>query len=137
MKWDPTGAFRYTAPYLNQLETMNFNPTASFKLAEGLYLGLGADGHTASLIPQDPVLDVLDQDVALTGVYQHRRRMTLTFSLINRSRLILWLATGAAKVPMIQRLLARDLDIPAGRIDQGRAILLADRSAARPMAGQE
>ena len=62
--------------------------------------------------------------------------MTLTFSLINRSRLILWLATGAAKVPMIQRLLARDLDIPAGRIDQGRAILLADRSAARPVAGQ-
>ena len=101
------------------------------------HLGLGADGHTASLIPGDPVLDVLDRDVALTGVYQNHRRMTLTFSLINRSRMILWLATGAAKVPMIQRLLDRDQDIPAGRINQDRAILLADRSAVLTVAGQE
>ena len=101
------------------------------------HLGLGADGHSASLIPGDPVLDVLDRDVALTGVYQNHRRMTLTFSLINRSRMILWLATGAAKVPMIQRLLDRDQDIPAGRINQDRAILLADRSAVLTVAGQE
>ena len=95
-----------------------------------VHLGLGPDGHTASLVPGDPVLDVVDADVALTGAYQNRRRMTLTYPLINRARRILWVVTGADKAAMLERLRARDASIPAGRVDQARAILLADRPAA-------
>jgi 6-phosphogluconolactonase len=97
------------------------------------HLGLGPDGHTASLIPGDPVLSVVDRDVALTdpvNLYQNRRRMTLTYPMINRSRKILWLATGAAKVPMIVRLKAADPTIPGGRISQEQALLLTDTPAA-------
>lgn len=97
------------------------------------HLGLGPDGHTASLIPGDPVLGVVDRDVALTdpvNLYQDRRRMTLTYPMINRSRKILWLATGAAKVPMIVRLKAADHTIPGGRIAQDQALLLTDTEAA-------
>ena len=94
------------------------------------HLGLGPDGHTASLLPGDPVLDVTDADVGLTGVYQGRRRMTLTYPVLNRSRRILWLVTGADKATMFPRLCNADPAIPAGRISQGQALLLADRAAA-------
>ena len=57
------------------------------------HLGLGPDGHTASLVPNDPVLDVVDRDIALSGVYMKRRRMTLTYPILNRSRRILWVVT--------------------------------------------
>jgi 6-phosphogluconolactonase len=93
------------------------------------HLGLGPDGHTASLVPNDPVLNVTDRDVALTGIYQKRRRMTLTYPMLNRSRKILWVATGAEKVEMIVRLRDGDVTIPAGRIRQDNAVLLADRPA--------
>jgi len=97
------------------------------------HLGLGPDGHTASLVPGDPVLDVVEADVALTGLYQGRRRMTLTYPMLNRSRRILWLVTGGEKADMLSRLLAGDRSIPAGRIDQHQAVVLADRdAAARP-----
>lgn len=96
-----------------------------------IHLGLGADGHTASLVPDDPALGCHDRDVALTGVYQNRRRMTLTFPVINRSRRILWLATGAGKIPMVARLLAMDSTIPAGRVAQETAVLFTDTGAAQ------
>lgn len=94
-----------------------------------VHLGLGADGHTASLVPGDPVLSVHDRDVALTdpvSLYQNRRRMTLTYPIINRARKLLWLATGTEKAPMIARLIAGDPDIPAGEIEQANALLLTD-----------
>ena len=94
-----------------------------------VHLGLGPDGHTASLVPGDPVLAVVDRDVALTGVYMQRRRMTLTYPILNRSRRILWLVTGADKSAMLPRLRAADVSIPAGRVRQERALLLADRAA--------
>ena len=93
------------------------------------HLGLGPDGHTASLVPGDPVLGVDDRDVALTGLYQKRRRMTLTYPLLNRARRILWLVTGAEKAGMLVRLRNADRSIPAGRVRQERALVLADRAA--------
>ena len=95
-----------------------------------VHLGLGPDGHTASLVPGDPVLDVNDADVALTGVYQGRRRMTLTYPIINRSRRILWLVTGNDKAGPLVRLHDADPSIPAGRVRQDQGLVLADRAAA-------
>jgi 6-phosphogluconolactonase/glucosamine-6-phosphate isomerase/deaminase len=95
-----------------------------------VHLGLGPDGHTASLVPGDPVLQVNDAQVAATGVYQGRRRLTLTYPVLNRARRVLWLVTGAEKVEMLARLRAADPSIPAGRVNQERALILADRAAA-------
>ena len=95
-----------------------------------VHLGLGPDGHTASLVPGDPVLNVTDADVALTGVYQGRRRMTLTYPTINRSLRILWLVTGNDKAAMVRRLTDGDTSIPAGRVNRSHAVILADRAAA-------
>ncbi len=94
-----------------------------------VHLGLGPDGHTASLVPGDPVLNVTAVDVALTGVYQGRRRMTLTYPILNRARKILWLATGSEKADALLRLQQGDLIIPAGRICRLRAVIFADRAA--------
>jgi len=95
-----------------------------------IHLGLGPDGHTASLVPGDPVLDVTGADVAPTGVYQGRRRMTLTYPMLNRARRVLWVVTGSEKVEMLRRLRDGDLSIPAGRVRREQALLLADRAAA-------
>ncbi len=95
-----------------------------------VHLGLGSDGHTASLFPADPVLDVVDSDVALAGPYQGRRRMTLTYPAINRARRILWLVTGAEKSNALATLRAGDVGIPAGRVRRDNAQLLADQAAA-------
>jgi len=99
-----------------------------------VHLGLGPDGHTASLVPGDPVLNVSDADVALTGIYQGRRRMTLTYPIINRARRVLWLVTGSEKVDMLARLRKGDPSIPAGRVRQDRAVIFADRAAAGAVA---
>jgi 6-phosphogluconolactonase len=99
-----------------------------------VHLGLGPDGHTASLVPGDPVLSITDADVALTETYQGRRRMTLTYPIINRARRILWLVTGGQKIEMLARLRKGDLSIPAGRVRQDRAAIFADRAAAGAVA---
>jgi 6-phosphogluconolactonase len=95
-----------------------------------IHLGLGPDGHTASLVPGDPVLNVTDSDVALTGVYQGRRRMTLTYPILNRARRVLWLVTGNDKVDALARLREADTSIPGGKIHRDRAVVLADQAAA-------
>jgi len=96
------------------------------------HLGLGPDGHTASLVPGDPVLDVTATDVALTGLYQGRRRMTLTYPILNRARRVLWLVTGREKADMLSRLRDGDPMIPAGRINRHSAVVLTDIDATPP-----
>ena len=94
-----------------------------------VHLGLGADGHAASLVPGDAALAVQDRDVAVTGPYKGCNRMTLTFPLLNRARQVLWLVTGEEKKEMLTRLLQGDASIPAGRIERERAVVFADRAA--------
>ena len=98
------------------------------------HLGLGPDGHTASLIPGDPVL-ASTEPVALSGSYQGWLRMTLTYPVLNAARRILWLVTGAAKSAMGARLMAADASLPAGRVRQERALILADKAAMGLVAG--
>jgi 6-phosphogluconolactonase len=95
-----------------------------------VHLGLGPDGHTASLVPGDPVLNVSERDVATTGPYQNRRRMTLTYPAINRAREVLWVVTGAEKMQMLRRLLNDDTEIPAGQVHSEKSLVLADVAAA-------
>ncbi|MBV6509060.1 MAG: 6-phosphogluconolactonase [Acidimicrobiales bacterium] len=99
-------------------------------LLDVAHLGLGDDGHTASLVPGDPVLAIRDRTVALTGPYQGHRRMTLTLPTLNHARHVLFLGVGEAKSALIDRLLSGDTTIPAGLIDQTRALLVTDRAGA-------
>lgn len=102
---------------------------ASFDL---VHLGLGPDGHCASLIPNDPVLDVTDRLVALSGPYQDTRRMTLTYPALARADHLLWLISGADKREALAKLLNSDPSIPAGRVKAGSSLILADRAAVTP-----
>lgn len=99
-----------------------------------IHLGLGPDGHTASLVPGDPVLDVTDRSVALTEEeYQGHRRMTLTYPAIDAARQILWLVTGESKREPLAKLLAGDDSIPAGRVRNESMVIVADEAAAGEM----
>ena len=100
-----------------------------------VHLGLGPDGHTASLVPGDAVLDVTDRDVAVTGEYMGHRRMTLTYRALDRAKRVLWLVTGADKADALRRLRVGDRSIPAGRVSTENALVIADVAAAGRSAG--
>lgn len=95
-----------------------------------VHLGLGDDGHTASLVPGDPILDVLDCDVATTAVYRGTSRLSLTRPVLNRARVLVWLVAGGAKVEALNKLLAGDRSIPASLIEYRQSIVIADSAAA-------
>ena len=95
-----------------------------------IHLGIGADGHTASLVPGDPVLDVADRDVALTALYMGLARMTFTYPVLNRARALLWLITGEEKRDALSRLQNHDESVPAGRVASEQAQIIADAAAA-------
>jgi len=115
--------------YARTLQSLAGSPPA----LDLVHLGLGPDGHTASLVPGDPVLEVTNADVAVTGQYQGHPRMTLTYPILNRARRILWLVTGGEKAGMLLRLCNGDPSIPAGRVSQDAALLLAERAAAEQL----
>jgi 6-phosphogluconolactonase len=101
-----------------------------------IHLGLGPDGHTASLVPEDPVLEVSDRRVALTETaYQGFHRMTLTYPELSAARQILWLVTGPTKRDALAKLLAGDRSIPAGRVENDEMAVVADEDAAGPQDG--
>jgi 6-phosphogluconolactonase len=114
-----------TSQYASDLEEFAGSPP----VLDVVHLGLGPDGHTASLVPGDAVLNVSGADVALTGDYQGRRRMTLTYRVINRARRVLWVVTGSEKAAALHRLLDGDVTIPGGRVRPEQAVLFADRAA--------
>src|SRR5262252_4697494 len=124
---------RAAAQYASTLREVAGSPP----VLDLVHLGLGPAGHTASLVPGDPALDVTDSDVAVAGPYQGRRRMTLTFPIINRSRLVLWLVTGREKAATLVRLRDGDPSIPAARVRREPALLLADRAAAERLGSNE
>jgi 6-phosphogluconolactonase len=94
-----------------------------------VHLGMGDDGHTASLVPDDPVLDVTDRDVAVTGEYRGLRRMTMTYRVLDRSRRVLWLIDGDDKTFMVPRLMAGERSIPAGRVATADQLVVVDAAA--------
>lgn len=121
---DPEAA---AADYARELARLGGSPA----VLDLIHLGLGPDGHTASLVPNDAVLEVRDRDVAITaGEYQGRRRMTLTYPVLDRAREILWLVDGDAKAGVLPLVKAGDEAIPAGRVHAQRSVAIVDRAAA-------
>lgn len=121
---DPEAA---AADYARELARLGGSPA----VLDLIHLGLGPDGHTASLVPNDAVLEVRDRDVAITaGEYQGRRRMTLTYPVLDRAREILWLVDGGAKAGVLPLVKAGDEAIPAGRVRAQRSVAIVDRAAA-------
>jgi len=114
------------AAYARGLEALAGSPPR----LDLVHLGLGPDGHTASLVPGDPVLAMDDAPVAVAGPYQGRRRLTLTYPVLDRARGILFIVTGEEKADALSKLLAHDLSIPAGRVRPEDAVVMADRAAA-------
>lgn len=95
-----------------------------------VHLGLGDDGHTASLIPGDPILDVLDNVVALTQMYRGTRRLSLTRPVLDQAGLVLWLVAGSAKAEPLSMLISGDKSIPAGLVNPRQSMVIADTAAA-------
>jgi 6-phosphogluconolactonase len=98
-------------------------------------LGMGADGHTASLPPGDPVVEVDDRDVALSGEYAGHQRMTLTVPALRRARAVVWVVVGADKADAVRRMVNGDPSSVAGRVAGASSLLVVDEAAAQLLSG--
>ncbi len=112
--------------YELQLKALAGDPPA----LDVVHLGLGPDGHVASLVPSDPVLYVRDRSVAMSGYYEGYRRMTLTYPVLDRARSTIFMVDGEQKAGALRKLVERDPEIPAGRLLSKEMLILADRGAA-------
>jgi 6-phosphogluconolactonase len=99
-------------------------------LLDVVHLGLGADGHTASLVAGDPVLEESCRWVGVSRRYENYRRLTLTLPTLSLARCVVWFVLGAARREAMSRLLAGDLTVPASRVRRDQAICFSDRAAA-------
>lgn len=127
--WMPVGKADLdsaAASYQQRLEAIAGRPL----VLDLVQLGLGLDGHTASLVPGDPVLEVRDRDVAMTGEYQGLRRMTLTFAALERAARRLWLVTGASKAQRLAELVTGHGNAPASQVPREGSAVVTDREAA-------
>ena len=113
------------ASYVDELMEVSGRPP----IIDVVHLGLGADGHTASLVPGDPVLNEVNAEVALTGPYRGRERVTFTRPLIDRARLVVWLVRGEEKEAPLRRWMAGEQSIPAGRLSPRLSVVVADEAA--------
>lgn len=95
-----------------------------------VHLGLGLDGHTASLLPGDPVLDIADRWVATSGPADGFTRMTLTFPTLDLAGSIVFVVTGEAKADAVARVFAGDTEMPASRLEADLVVFLLDEAAA-------
>lgn len=116
---------RAAAEYAEQLDRAAGRPP----VLDVVHLGLGADGHTASLVPDDPVLAAVN-DVAVTGVYRGHRRVTLTYPCLARARHRVWLVTGADKAPVLAALMRGDRRLPASGLAGLKGTCYLDEAAA-------
>jgi 6-phosphogluconolactonase len=114
-----------------QYSAMLAELAGSATILDIVQLGLGSDGHTASLVPDDPVLDVTNRTVAITVPYQDTRRMTLTYPVLSGARARLWLVTGTAKAAALADLLNGRGSAPASRVAREHSVVIADTAAAR------
>lgn len=116
--------------YASRLQTVAGVPP----VADVVHLGIGADGHTASLVPGDPVLAVRDRWVAIAGPYQGRMRMTMTYPAINAARLLVWQITGAEKAGAVRAGL-RGTGVPASKVRRRDVVVIATDDAAAELRG--
>ena len=97
-----------------------------------VHLGLGPDGHTASLFPGSPALDERERFVVATGDDQHpHERLTVTFPALARASLVVFTVAGADKRAALDSV-RNGADVPAGRVRAGRIVWLVDEAAAGP-----
>jgi 6-phosphogluconolactonase len=110
-------------------------PPPAFDL---ILLGLGADGHVASLFPGSPALDESRRWVVPASAPAHPHpRLTLTLPVLNAARAALFLVSGADKAEAVAAVLTLSLDLPAGRVrpPEGEVVWLVDRAAALKLPG--
>jgi 6-phosphogluconolactonase len=118
------------ARYCQLLERLAPGGDGGPPVIDVVQLGIGPDGHTASLVPGDAVLDVTDRWVAVTAPYQGRRRLTLTYPVLDAAGWVVWMIEGEDRASQVARLEAGDEEIPAGRVESRRAVVVCDPGAA-------